>query len=478
VLTSALGLYRAGHPGLWRDELASWSASTRSVGALFSMLHHSDASNGAYYLGLHFWIAVFGDSPTAMRLPSVLAMAGAAGFVAFAGQRLWGTRAGVAGGVVFALTPSVSRYAQEARGYAFAVLGVSAATYLLIRAIQNPGRLIWVYYAVAVAISGAANLVALTFLTGHAVGVLLFYRREPAAGLVRRWPVAVCGGLVPLIPMMYAGRHQISVQIGWIPKPDLGSPFSTVGTVWSTIFGSYVAAAAVPLFAALACAFRRERWTAAVAAMATIPLFVVLVVSQFGTSYFVGRYLLFLLPASAMLAGAGLTALRSRWVGVAGIIAMAAVTLPDQREIRSAGSHDWWNYPRSPRPEAVSYSAAARVIARGYEAGDGVAYPPGQRFTMIQPGIAFYLPARDRLRDIFAIGTAAQAAGFEEPQTHNPTAVLAASRPARIWVVTQADARTAFATLESRHALALEHNYQVAVGTPVQGLTVWLLTGR
>ena len=52
------------------------------------MLHNIDAVLGLYYFGLHLWMAVFGDSATAMRLPSVIAMTAAAAVVALVGRRL------------------------------------------------------------------------------------------------------------------------------------------------------------------------------------------------------------------------------------------------------------------------------------------------------------------------------------------------------------------------------------------------------
>ena len=42
---------------------------------LIAAARHTGATQLAYYLVLHFWMAAFGDSADAMRAPSVLAMA-------------------------------------------------------------------------------------------------------------------------------------------------------------------------------------------------------------------------------------------------------------------------------------------------------------------------------------------------------------------------------------------------------------------
>ena len=99
---------------------------------------NTGATQLAYYLLLHFWMAAFGDSIDAMRTLSVLTMAGAAVCVALLGRRLAGARAGLISGLVFALVPSVSRFAQEVRFYAPAVLVATLATLLLVRALDQP----------------------------------------------------------------------------------------------------------------------------------------------------------------------------------------------------------------------------------------------------------------------------------------------------------------------------------------------------
>ncbi len=169
VVTAALGLFEVGVPQLWRDELASWSAASRTLPQLWAMLHNIDAVLGLYYFGLHLWMAVFGQSATAMRLPSVIAMAAAAGAVALIGRRLGGGAAGLASGLVFALIPSVSRYAQEARPYAFATLFAALATLQFLRAMERPRWSQWAIYSVLLAAAGAANLIALAAAAGPLV---------------------------------------------------------------------------------------------------------------------------------------------------------------------------------------------------------------------------------------------------------------------------------------------------------------------
>jgi mannosyltransferase len=110
-----------------------------------------DAEHGAYYLLM--WpivhgaaallgspiVDTFGTAEVVLRLPSLLVMTAAAAGVAALGRRLHSPRAGLLAGLVFAVLPEVSRYAQEGRSYAFVLACAVLASYLLVRALDEPG---------------------------------------------------------------------------------------------------------------------------------------------------------------------------------------------------------------------------------------------------------------------------------------------------------------------------------------------------
>ncbi|MFE9656032.1 glycosyltransferase family 39 protein [Micromonospora sp. NPDC006431] len=170
-----------GHAQPWRDELATWSAATRPVGDLIRLAGTIDAATGPYYLAMHGWTTLAGTSPTALRLPSALAMAGASALTARLGERLVTARVGLIAGLLFAALPSTSRYGQEARPYALATFLAVLATLLLVGALRRPTGRRWTWYALAVAALGLTHLIALTLLAAHGLLVLLAAWRGPAA---------------------------------------------------------------------------------------------------------------------------------------------------------------------------------------------------------------------------------------------------------------------------------------------------------
>ncbi|MFI7070393.1 glycosyltransferase family 39 protein [Micromonospora sediminicola] len=183
LLTLGITLVGIGHAQPWRDELATWSAATRPLPDLLRLTRVIDAATGPYYALMHGWTALVGTSPTALRLPSALAVAAAAALTARLGARLVGDRAGLLAGLLFAVLPATSRYGQEARPYALATLLAVLATLLLVDALRRPTWGRWAGYALAVAALALVHLIALTLLAAHAVVVLLTAARGPATAV-------------------------------------------------------------------------------------------------------------------------------------------------------------------------------------------------------------------------------------------------------------------------------------------------------
>jgi mannosyltransferase len=131
------------------DEVATRWAALLPLRALVHLLSNVDAVHGLYYLLMHGWVAL-GSSPVALRIPSVIAMAAAAVLITIIGRRLTGSGwAGLFAGLIMALTPSISFYAQTARSYAWCPRASSARRWPAVRhggrAAAAGGRAVGVY---------------------------------------------------------------------------------------------------------------------------------------------------------------------------------------------------------------------------------------------------------------------------------------------------------------------------------------------
>jgi mannosyltransferase len=448
LLTLVLGCYHLGRPELWRDELWSWKFAAEPVHALLAGVSAFNPALVTYELLLHYWIAAFGDSAPAMRLLSVLAMAAAAAVVTLLGYRLAGTRAGLFAGLIFAVVPSVSRFAQETRYYAPQVLAVAVASLLLLRALDRPVLPRWAVYAASLAVVGYLDLVAFAVLAGHAawVGLRWHQQRDGRLG----WFVpATAAGIAACLPILTGAVSTAGNQVGWIARPGV-SVAEVTGFGWNLFYSAPVAAAVLVL-GLFAWAARRE--AAVAASLAVLPVLTVWLVSQGADSYFLPRYLLYTLIGWTLLAGIGLS--RIRWPqAVACILAIALLGAGDQQMIRQTGAHDWASYPAGASGDYyLDYAGVASLIADQASPGDGLWYPMNN-WQMIGPGIRYYLPPTLRGRFI----------SVTRPQP-------------RIWVVTSGRPANPYRQMNKGYVAALQH-YTLAGTWHRRGLTLFLITRR
>lgn len=441
----ALGGHQLGVPSPWRDEAATVDAAQRSVPQILALLAHQDAVNGAYYLCLHPVILLLGSSPAAIRAPSVLAMAAAAGFTAALGRRLAAqaglpspTLTGLLAGLLVAAAPQAIRYAQDARPYGLVTMLAAAASYLLVRSLADGRWRWWAGYGAALACAGLFNVFSLLLIIAHGISLLILRTARPGARppgrQLARWAAAAGAATAVLTPLLLAGYRQ-RAQIGWLTRPGWG----TVGALASGFAGAGAALLPVTLLALAGAAAGLVRparaLTPAVIALPwlTAPAAILLAVSQVHP-LFTGRYVEFSLPALALLCAAGLSWLAGAaqvtrgglppplaWLPAAVIVVLLGAML--------AGPEQALHHPGS---RIDNLRRAAAVLAAHELPGDAVLYLPSSRriVSMSYPG-----PFR-RLRDI-ALGrspaASATLAGTEVSPAllrHRFTDVR------RVWVVT------------------------------------------
>ncbi|MEU5938877.1 glycosyltransferase family 39 protein [Micromonospora sp. NPDC047548] len=479
LVTLAVTLAGIGHAQPWRDELATWSAATRPVGDLVRLAGTIDAATGPYYLLMHGWTALAGTSPTALRLPSALAMAGAAALTARLGERLVTARVGLLAGLLLAVVPSTSRYGQEARPYALATLFAMLATLLLVGALRRSTGWRWTGYALAVAALGLTHLIALTLLAAHGLVVLLATWRGPAAagldspaldqaanattgrsrgGLVGWWVVALLPAALLVTPLVLLAREQRSRQLDWV---HLARPADLTALPGGVAQSGVVGGLLVGL-AALG-AGRLGRRALLPGAAIVLP---VLLLFAAGTlvPLWVTRYLVFTVPFACLLAGAALAGVRL--APALAVVTLAGVLgLPDQAALRR--THEW------PRSAPVDYRGAARVITAHRQPGDAIVYSPRQSWLFLDLGIAYHLGARSP-RDVLVVRDQRQRADLWASECARPADCLAGVP--RVWLVVSGQRTDPLAAVPGEKGFALRDDFTVHQVWPRPGITVALLT--
>jgi mannosyltransferase len=308
----------------WRDESATLAAVQRPFGQLLRMLGHVDAVHGAYYVIMWPLAKVAGTSEVVMRLPSAIAMVAAAALVAALARRLVSPAAGLASGLVFAVIPAVSLYAEDARSYAMVTALAAGASYLLVRLIYaTEGRRGWtVGYGLCLAALAWLNFFALLLLAAHAVTVALLCLRRASQGADRRawlplavsWLAAAAGAVAvtsPIILLAWTER----TQLAWLSTPSassLGGLAQLIGSGLMPLMAALIVAGGVLASALAGPATLRRRWPPMLVVLAVtwlvVPPALLVGVSRF-TPLYTFRYVLFCTPAAALLIGTGLAAL-------------------------------------------------------------------------------------------------------------------------------------------------------------------------
>jgi mannosyltransferase len=216
LLGSAVSGIAVQRPSLWYDEAATAAAVRRSPLGLAHLVAHRDLVHALYYLVMHGWTSVFGMSPLALRVPSVVA-AGLACFVVFRlALRLAGLPTAVASGVVTAFLPGLSWAGTEARSYAFLIVFGALASLQLVRALDEGRRRDWVVYAVVVVLGAVLFLYGFLIVVCHLV--TLVWLRRP----LRRFVWSVTAALVLLTPFALLASRQ-GEQIAWIDRVGIPS---------------------------------------------------------------------------------------------------------------------------------------------------------------------------------------------------------------------------------------------------------------
>jgi mannosyltransferase len=440
LLTFVVTLWGITASSYWRDEAATLVAVQRPFGQLLRMLGNIDAVHGAYYVLMWVVVRLGGTGEIVTRLPSALAMAGAAAAVAAIGRRLVSTRAGLFAGLVFAVLPATSFYAQDARADAIAVGLAAGATYLLVRILHSGRRTRrWLIgYGACLTVLGLIDILGLLLIAAHAVAIAAAAIREKdhtaRRALVTRWLIPVAVALVLVSPLAWLVFQQRAAVVSWVaplnahslrglaslvaPKYGrrvLQQPFA-LGLLAVVGFGLLISAAG-------GRAWLRRCWPPEFAAICwpwlLVPPALLAAISVFVPIYTV-RYVLFCLPAVALIVGAALAAL-GREVGTVVLVGIVLLGLPEQRSMRRPDGH------------GENIRKADHVVANFMHPGDAAIF---HNASVVPASWNYAYPfGFAQLRDISQAQTPAQSGTLSG--TSAPAAVVRQrlSGLSRVWVV-------------------------------------------
>jgi uncharacterized membrane protein len=412
----ALRIFELGSESIWYDEL--WAiriARMDPLGIIRASL--GDNNPPLYYLLLHYWMLLAGDSEFAIRLPSAIASTLAVPLIYGIGRLLFSSSAGLMAALLLSLSAYQVRYAQNARAYALLVFLGLASFYFLEKLLRDGKS--WITIAGYVA---STTLLMYTHVYGillvAAQGIyLLATRQELAKWLLPVGLVAVLyvPGVAWLAVNTLSSEGAWNNAMFWVPEPTVAH----VIDFFVLYSGFALVACALGLLAAFGLfdLVRSKQGTIACLLLAwlLVPIVVPFVISHLYRPMLLDRYTIAASPAFYLLVVAGIEALRGiKYSRTLLAVAVVAGSLMATFSYFAATTNAQWR-------EVAGY------VEEHARPGDVVLFDEGSGRLMF----SYYLEREDVAREVASLDSSPPVTWKETREGLTPT--LEGHR--RVWLV-------------------------------------------
>ncbi len=227
---------------LWFDEAFSVCIARLGLSEIIS-LAATDVHPPLYYLLLHFWTRLFGETESAVRLLSVVFSVLTVLVIYHLALTLFDRRTAIVTALLTALSPLQVFYAQETRMYAQLTFLSTISMYLFLRWLKDGQRRSAVLYVISTALLLYTHLYAVFVVMAQFLyfASLFFLGREKFQKRWRGWvTISVIIGLL-FAPWTLIAFQQAARASGrfWIKEPDWFAAIETLieysGSLWLTL---------------------------------------------------------------------------------------------------------------------------------------------------------------------------------------------------------------------------------------------------
>jgi mannosyltransferase len=354
--TTALDLFFSVFRSLWSDEAFTAIASTLDLHDFWHLiLDKQDAVNATYDLLMRPYVLSVGHGTFELRVPSAIFMAVACAGIMVIARSLVGTRVAIITGLAFTFMPLVAGYGSEARSYALSAAVVTWSTWFALRFLYDHRRSrLWAWcYGASLVLTGYVFFYAFSIVVVHlfvAVSETTSRRRARTLLLIQ------CASALAILPLVVVSRHQ-QQEISWIPSGLHAMITNGVG-VFITPFWSGVAATPFPelltllVWGVITWGLLRlvssSGWSegARIAvrlglAWALVPGLLFSLASLAGP-YFTLRYIVFCVPAVALLLGIAIAQISSGFLRGGLIVTLVMlIAFADAPLLSNTGKDGW-----------------------------------------------------------------------------------------------------------------------------------------
>jgi hypothetical protein len=315
VVATFARIYFASRPEIELDDAISADIAALPFLAMLKFVTWNDPNMSFYYVLLHFWSALAGNSPLALRMLSILFSVAAVAAIYLLGCRLFNQSVGLTAAFLLAANATAVEYAQIIRCYSLIILLVIASSFFFVKLIAFPrARAIaaWPYVIVSI-------LAVYTHL--HATVVLIAHALSACFRSAVRWRTLIASGVVvglAVLPLFMVTFGNYQGQFDWAPQLQLKSvakivPFLSGAPLFHSTASAIVLTLSSVALAAIGALDRDfSAWSRAfVVNGLMVPLGLCALLGLVRPAFFgAPRYLLVCLPFLTLLVALGISSLR------------------------------------------------------------------------------------------------------------------------------------------------------------------------
>lgn len=227
VLGLFLRIYCLTCESVWLDEGYSILWAKQEPSQIIDAVS-KDVHPPLYFLVLHYWITIFGDSELAVRLLSVIFGLLAIIMMYMVGNLLFNKDMGILGSLILSLSVFHIHYSQEIRSYSLMVLLTLVSMYFFLKLLERRSYPISAGYIVSSALLIYTHFFGLFVIAAQNICLLSLFiitRKATKTGF-RRWIILQAILFILYLPWLgFLIRQTLIVQggefLGWLTQPSI-----------------------------------------------------------------------------------------------------------------------------------------------------------------------------------------------------------------------------------------------------------------
>jgi len=202
-----LRIYDLSKESIWYDEAGSVMYAELNIFQLLETVASHDCTPPLYYVILHYWIGLFGESEFTIRLFSVIISLSSIYVLYKVGTLLFNKNVGLLSSLILAVSSFHIYYTQEARSYGLMVLLTLLSFYFLIKILKKRKLAASIGYIIASILLMYTHLYGLFVVIAQNIFLLtvfLFLHKTLELNF-RKWILFQCALVIAYIPWIFFG---------------------------------------------------------------------------------------------------------------------------------------------------------------------------------------------------------------------------------------------------------------------------------